>query len=209
MIRALRVVPSLLRSEPKTHSLMQDAEAEAVRLGLPREAGPLLLNIINAGERPADSSERKKDRASSDDQVRTMLLQPFKQISWSFRILTTMSVLMFCVGLTFLVVALVKATTEQELSTSTLTIAGVGLADFVLLFYRRPWEDIARGLSNSQQARIIATSYLSGVSILDRSDEPGTLVKLDELTRQAVELLEEYTEPASATPRTRGRPTET
>jgi hypothetical protein len=86
-----------------------------------------------------------------------------------------------------------RAINEGDVSTSTLAIAGVGLADFVLIFYRRPWEDIGRGLSNSQQARIVATSYLSGISML-RATDSDVHATLHTLTREAVQLLEEFTE---------------
>lgn len=195
MLRALRVVPRLLRVDAAQQALSRDPAAEAVRQGLPQEAGPLLLTIVNASERKrAPAAEERQPDPGRD--VRDVLMQPFKQITWSFRILTGMSVLMFLLGLGFLGVALVQTVQEDAVSTSTLTIAGVGLADFFLLFYRRPWEDIARGLSNSQQARIIATSYLSAVSML-RPDDPDVQEALRTLTREAVELLEEYTDPAS------------
>jgi hypothetical protein len=45
-----------------------------------------------------------------------------------------------------------------------LTVAGLGIADFVLVFYTRPWQDIAANVYVSEQVKIIATSYLSGLS---------------------------------------------
>jgi hypothetical protein len=195
MLDALRVVPRLLRSAAEQQALREDPSTKAERLRLPSEAGPLLLNILNAAERAGTAAPVEDRRSAPSQEVRDMLMQPFGHITWSFRILTGMSVLMFLVGLAFLVVAVVQAVDEGEVSTSTLTIAGVGLADFFLLFYRRPWEDIARGLSNSQQARIVATSYLSAISML-RSDDPNAHAALQALTREAVHLLEEYTEPS-------------
>ena len=104
-----------------------------------------------------------------------------------------LSVVTFTIGVALLVTALVKAVNESELSAATLTIGGLGLADFTLLFLRRPWQDIARNLSNSQQARIIATSYLAAVSMIDKRDETRHDL-LRRTTRDAVELLEEFTE---------------
>jgi hypothetical protein len=189
MLQALRAVPRILRSPSAQQALLENPTTEAHRLGLPAEAGPLLLNIVNAGQRPKTSDEK----GGSTERTRDLLMEPFGHITWSFRILTAMSVLMFAVGLAFLVVALMRAINEGDVSTSTLAIAGVGLADFVLIFYRRPWEDIGRGLSNSQQARIVATSYLSGISML-RATDSDVHATLHTLTREAVQLLEEFTE---------------
>jgi hypothetical protein len=200
MLRALRIVPSLLRNTSQQNELQKDPEAQAKELGLPKQAGPVLLHILNTSggsEKAEGHTERRLEsdfHSASDNDMRKTLMQPFGQITWSFRILVCMSVLMFLVGLVFLVFALVEMIGSRTLSASSLAIAGVGLADFLLLFYRRPWEDIARGVSNSQQARIIATSYLSGISMLDPRD-PGAQAALQGLTRQAVELIEGFTEP--------------
>lgn len=197
MVRALRTVPSVLGSARVRQDLLEQPEMEANRLGLPSQAGALLLSIVNAAERQGSRpGEVTVDLdTESDPKVRSMLMQPFGHITWTFRILTAMSVIMFLVGLAFLSVALVKAVNEQAVSTSTIVIAGVGIVDLVVLFYRRPWDDIARGLSNSQQARIIAISYMSGVSMIT-PHEPNAHATLHTLTREAVELLEQYTEPS-------------
>jgi len=196
MVRALRTVPSVLGSAKVRQALLEQPEREANRLGLPSEAGPLLLSIGNAAERrrlrPGETTVNGD--VEPDSQVRRMLMQPFGHITWTFRILTAMSVTMFLIGLAFLSVALIKAVNEQIVSSSTIVIAGVGIVDLVVLFYRRPWDDITRGLSNSQQARIIAISYMSGVSMI-KPDEPGAHTTLHTLTREAVELLEQFTEP--------------
>lgn len=202
MMKALRSVPTLLRSTSDQDDLRNDPEGYAGRLQLPNSAGPLLLHIVNTAERserpPQGPARRTQgapvENSSASAQVRSMLMQPFGHITWTFRILTGMSVAMFLVGVAFMGVALLKAVNEQNVSTSTLMIAGVGLADLVVLFYRRPWEDITRGLSNSQQARIIATTYLSGVSMI-KKDDPTAQTTLQTLTRDAVELLEQFTEP--------------
>lgn len=202
MLYALRQIPTALRSQDTQDSLMTDSAAAAAEMGLPKEGGPLLLNILNAAraadsagsQSPAGSQSSDEAVSTKEGEVREMLLEPFGNISWSFRILTAMSIVMFVVGLAFLIVALVQAATGEEVTPSTFAIAGLGLADLVLLFYRRPWQDIARGLSNSQQARIVATSYLAGISML-RTEDPEVQEKLQEITRNSIELLEEFTEP--------------
>ncbi len=194
MVRALRAVPSVLRSEGRQQAILENNEDEAQRMGLPSEAGPVLLQIVNASQAARSDTVEAPVTGRGDPSVREMLMQPFGHITWSFRILTAMSVSMFVIGVAFLIAAMAKALGESDVTTSTLTIAGLGLADFVILFYRRPWQDIARGLSNSQQARIIATSYLSGVAMIE-SRGGDTHEALRALTRESIELLEEFTEP--------------
>jgi hypothetical protein len=172
----------------------------ADQLGLPKEAAPQLLNLLNVVERSASlaaSPDSAETRASEEDprgaEVRRILMEPFKHIRWTFMILTAMSILTFLLGSAFLLTALVRSVHEEQVSSATIVIGGLGLADFVLLFYRRPWEDIARGLANSQQARIIATSYLSGASLINPTD-PKAQAALRELTQTSVEMLERFTE---------------
>ena len=202
VVAALRDVTKLLASAQAQEDLRTNPKAFVTGRGWPVSTAPLLLNILNlasvageprdggAGERPPGESQ---DRDSSE--VRDMLMEPFAHITWTFRILTAMSVTMFIVGLGFMLIALFNALKEQSVSQSTFLIAGLGLADLVVLFYRRPWEDISRGLSNSQQARMIATSYLSGVSMI-RRDDPKAQATLMAITRESVELLEQFTEPS-------------
>ena len=104
-----------------------------------------------------------------------------------------MSVVLFVVGILLLVISVARALTEADVSTATLTIAGLSLADFVLLFYSRPWKDVATNLSNSQQVKIIATSYLSSLALL-RNGRFEELKALDLITKNAVGLLEEFTD---------------
>jgi hypothetical protein len=201
MIAALRAATRVLGSSSMRQSLQDDPDGMAGRLGLPKEAAPQLLNLLNAVERSASSPaspENAESRGSQEDphdpEVRRILMEPFRHIRWTFMILTAMSILTFLLGLAFLLTALVRSVHEHQVSSATITIGGLGLADFVLLFYRRPWEDIARGLSNSQQARIIATSYLSGASLINPTD-PQAQAALRELTQSSVEMLERFTEP--------------
>jgi hypothetical protein len=67
-----------------------------------------------------------------------ILLRSFDHIQWSFVVLLTMSVVVFLVGLAFLVIAIVR-TARGETDSATFVIAGIGVADIVLLFYRQPW----------------------------------------------------------------------
>ncbi len=198
---ALRQVPRVLGSTAVAGQLREDPGEAARVLGLSPDLGPTLLNIANSAERrrvdarPSDTGEEEASELTGPE-LRAILFEPFRHIRWTFLILTSMSILTFAIGMSLLVAAMVKAISEQDLSGATLTLGGLGILDFVLLFYGRPWDDIARGLSNSQQARIIALSYLSGISML-RADAEGAPQLLAEHTRRSVELLEQFTEPPS------------
>jgi hypothetical protein len=124
-----------------------------------------------------------------------VLLEAFDHIRWSFWISLGMSVILFLLGMAFLGAAVFRSLSESTVSTATLTIAGLGIADFVLLFYSRPWKDISVNLSNSQQVRIIATSYLVGVALLEDGDASKSL---EQLTKRSVLLLEEFAEEDSS-----------
>src|SRR5919112_441094 len=93
MILALRVVSRVLGSPPKQQSLQDEPGDTATELGLPPEAGPLLLNILNAAERRSDPVHSSANPGSPE--VRRMLFEPFKHIRWAFNIPTSMSVLPF------------------------------------------------------------------------------------------------------------------
>jgi hypothetical protein len=195
--RALRAVLTVLHNRDRADALQESPERTAQELGLPPGHGAKILNILHTVEhaRPTDEGRAPEPagRPEGSDEIRRILLEPFQHIRQTFYVLKGLSVVTFTIGVALLVTALVKAVNESELSAATLTIGGLGLADFTLLFLRRPWQDIARNLSNSQQARIIATSYLAAVSMIDKRDETRHDL-LRRTTRDAVELLEEFTE---------------
>jgi cation transport ATPase len=167
---------------------------------LPQSARQALLDIITRVEQiqaRAPTSDIKADAVASSSETKKMLLESFVHIRWSFWISLVMSVVLFIVGLLFLGMAVWRSLSEGAVSTSTLTIAGLGVADFVLLFYTRPWQDISVNLSNSQQVKIIATSYLSGLSLLQQGKNEE-FKSLEQLTKSSVGLLEEFTEERSS-----------
>jgi hypothetical protein len=137
--------------------------------------------VDQAGNKAKDASYEK------------MQLEAFDHIRAAFWISMSMSVGLFIVGLVLTGFALYEATRQTSVSVSALTIGGLGLADFVLLFFRRPWQDISVNLSNSQQVRTIATTYLAGLALIQRHDTKG-LDMLDGLTKRSVTMLEQYTE---------------
>jgi cation transport ATPase len=155
------------------------------RLGLEK------ASILKDHEKESQKIEDKESQRIED-----ILLESFTHIRWSFWVSLVMSVILFIIGMFFLVTAVVKSFSEASVSTATLTIAGVGIADFILLFYTRPWQDISRNLSNSQQVKIIVTSYLSGVGLVSQNREEN-LKLLEGLTRNSIGLIQKYTEEKS------------
>ena len=133
----------------------------------------------------------KDDEKEEIYKIRKMLLESFTHIRWTFLVSMGMSIILFLVGLVFLFTAISKSFVETNVSTSTLTMAGIGISDFILLFYTRPWQDISKNLSNNQQIKMIATSYLSGLSILDDKEK---VKSLNNLTKNSVSLIQKFAE---------------
>ena len=133
----------------------------------------------------------KDDEKEEIYKIRKMLLESFTHIRWTFLVSMGMSIILFLVGLVFLFTAISKSFAETNVSTSTLTMAGIGISDFILLFYTRPWQDISKNLSNNQQIKMIATSYLSGLSILDDKEK---VKSLNNLTKNSVSLIQKFAE---------------
>jgi hypothetical protein len=134
--------------------------------------------------------QREEDAMTARaDETRRVLMKTYGQIRVSFTISLVMSAVLFLVGLALLTLAVARAVGEEEVQTSTLTIAGLGVADFVVLFYARPWRDIAANVVNTQRAHMVATSYLSELALAGR-ERPDTLRLVHEITRDYVLLLE-------------------
>ncbi len=194
----LSAIVQLIGSQKLQQSVLDDKVFKTVlqKLNLPLSARPKLLNILNQIEHKTGQTETLneiRDEGTSYADVEKMLLESFTHIRWSFWISLTMSVILFVVGLLFLGIAIYRSFAETTVSTSTLMIAGIGISDFVLLFYSKPWQDISINLSNSQQVKIIATSYLAGLSLL-QNDKQQTFNRLKELAQNSVKMLEQYAE---------------
>ena len=196
---ALKAVFLLIGDEKLQNRLQDEEQANSVldRLGLPHETRGALLDIINKlSTRLANNDETKESSNIATgpiSEVPRILLESFVHIRWSFWVSIVMSVALFLIGLVFLGTALIQSLDTKDITSSALTIAGLGLADFVLLFYTRPWKDVAANLANSQQIRMIASSYLAGLSLIN----VGTLEQLealDELTEHSVGLIHKHVE---------------
>jgi hypothetical protein len=135
----------------------------------------------------ASGTAIKRADESADDLKRT-LLESYAYIRWTFWVSFGMSIVVFLVGLVLVGIAIARSIGEESISGGTLTIAGLGIADFLLLFYSKPWRDIAENLAKSQRIKMVATSYLAGLA-LTRPAQPDALRLLSELTHDSVRLL--------------------
>lgn len=187
------------------NTLLQDGGRQE-RLGDPKRAGDVLKELGLPGgvaQEVLFFLERCRGRSSpggvaqpgnaggapkADDTVANTQLEAFHHIRSSYRVAIGMSVVMFLMGAVMLMTAFSRAVTEQVLSQGTLAIGGMALADFAILFFRQPWKDVAINLSNSQRARVLATSYLVGLALIKSKDAEG-LQQLADLTARSVELL--------------------
>lgn len=186
---------------------------EALRL--PESARPELLHLVTRLERieeraaaPAAGGQGAPDRAAQAELSRErsreeqMQLEAFDHIRQSFYVAMGMSIALFLVGLALIIIAVSRAVREGDVSSSTLTIAGLGLADFALLFFRQPWKDVAVNLANAQRTRTVATTYLVGLGLLYRKDQAG-LEMLEKLTGSCIGTLDRIAE-AHGEPERRG-----
>lgn len=168
------------------------------KYGLPESAKSRLFNIISLQkkvefQKKGKGAHTKAQKTAEDEfsqQIQDTVLESFKHIRYSFWVSITMSVILFLVGMCFLIITVTRSFAEANVSTTTLTIAGLGIADFVLLFYTRPWQDVSANLSNSQKIRMIALSYLAGIPLTAEGEEER-LKSLEHYTTHSIELLKE------------------
>lgn len=191
-VRALRAAMMLVGDDELQQELRdEDRAAVALKeLGLPDSARARLLDLVNTLDRVGSRDAGVELTPSEDgqDEIARTLLESYTHIRWSFWTLFAMSVMLFLVGLALLGTAVARSLNEDSVTSSTLTIGGLGIADIVVLFYARPWKDIARNLSTSQQTRIIATSYLASVALLHQG-QTDKFALLQELTERSVAML--------------------
>jgi hypothetical protein len=159
--------------------------------GNPFDAGATIWRTTGASSQDAQLSEMRS--------ARDFFNHSFSQLRFAYRLSTGMSAAMFLVGLSFLVIAGVRLFTRPESIASSSVIGGIGIVQIVMLFYRNPLADIARTVSNSQQAKLAILSFLMGVELLNRQvgeREPTTehLQSLTDLTDKALHQLQPSTE---------------
>jgi hypothetical protein len=175
--------------------LIENKVPRVATAGLRQFAKRLQLRAESAPKAAADKNNSQRNEGE-DAAFDRLVWEPFRQIRWSFWISVTMSVAMFLIGTALMIVAVYEALRSSAVSMSSLAIGGLGLADFVILFLRRPWEDVGKNLANSQQMRMIVTSYLSSLHLLHERRQ-SDIESLEKITSRSVDLIQRYTEEAA------------
>ena len=207
--RILNAIPLLVTDEDLYKALMEDVNSKRVRTllqdhGFPddEEARKTLAIILQKFYQSQTSIQvPTTSGVSSFDQqyvaqFRDLLMESFYNIRWTYHVSLGMSITMFIIGVVLMFIAVASAYGTEEFSMSTFTIAGLSLADFFFLFYTRPWQDVAKGLSNAQQVKMVIYSYLAGNALIRANpDKTSRLDQLIRLTHHSLYLLETYAEP--------------
>ncbi len=210
----LREVIKCIREDPSMLEKLQASEtkAEAMNmLGIPTDAARRdILDALNdipqlsgQGQASTMASKPQQDvQGMSTREVNSaqkFFEQAFSELRRAHLISLAMSILVFLVGIGFLVLAAVQTIVDPSHTATTAVIGGIGVVQIIALFYRNPLNDIARSVSNAQQAKIALTSYLIGVSMIRDSiglDQPelSHLESLNKLTELALTQLQTYAE---------------
>lgn len=209
--RALRQVlarPQLemdLKTSETKHQAME-------QLAIDEEVAGEIVNILLDLERKlpgavteADGSPLEKHQPNMTD--REFLFESFRQLRTAYRTSMIMSVIMFGLGVAFLVLAAIRSFTDPESVIMTSVIGGIGVVQIVALFYRNPLLHIARTVSNAQQAKMAVMSYLLGITLLNQQIQANGpteahLNHLIHLTERALGQLQTYAKGSQAEART-------
>jgi uncharacterized membrane protein (DUF485 family) len=149
---------------------------------------------------PLDDPETtaKKVEAKEINSAKLFFERAFEQLQRAYKTSIFMSLTMFVVGVGFLILAAYQAIVRPDNVTTTSVIGGIGIIQIVTLFYRNPLADIARSVSNAQQAKVAITSYLIGITLIHDSiigtPTERHLQSLLQVTDKALGQLQEYTE---------------
>jgi len=160
------------------------------------------LEMKQSGAAPeSDRSPLEKHQEITTD--RDFLFESFHQLRTAYRTSMTMSVVMFAIGVGFLVIAAIRSFTDPQSVVMTSVIGGIGLVQIVALFYRNPLSHIARTVSNTQQSKMAVMSYLLGITLLNQQIEASGpkdahLNNLIRLTERALRQLQTYAEGGEA-----------
>ncbi|GAA5521742.1 hypothetical protein LQ318_08300 [Aliifodinibius salicampi] len=174
----------------------------AAKLNLSEEQATDLLNIINDLEQNWEKAPSEVHIDPPDNDIQTdkeFFSETFKQLRTTYRISLSMSVTIFAIGISFLIIAAVRSFTQPESIEITSVIGGIGIVQIIALFYQNPLSDVARTVSNAQQGKIAVMSYLIGVSLVNqqigkKSPTAKHLEELVQLTEATLGQLQTYVE---------------
>jgi hypothetical protein len=154
------------------------------------------------GIEPTIAGLERRIQRSEDavDSAQEFLTRSLQQLRIGARILMGMSLALFAIGLSFLVVAGVRSVTHPESAEVTAVIAGIGIVQIVALFYRNPLRDISQAIAGAQQAAIVLMTYTLAVGLMGRGltgqATSQQQAELSRLTDEALDRLERFTEGA-------------
>jgi hypothetical protein len=220
VLSAFEAVYDIIGDEDLQQELKSKSSDKLLRdLGLPESAGVVLCEIVDRlvaikseekeaaiqSIRDQDQNLTAEDKKDLKDTLK-ILRDFFSAINYSFWISLSMSVILFVIGMIFMTLVLWQSTGNgssgsesvpgnESLPYTTILFAGVGLADFLILFYTRPWQDISSNLSNAQRLRIIAITYQCGLAVIGQEhNQKDKFEHLLDLTRSSMDFMEKISE---------------
>ena len=155
-----------------------------------------------AAENPSPAAAVPQGQQTAEiNSARDFFEEAFSQLRRTYNTSTFMSVTMFIVGIVFLGIAAVGAVLRPENVAVSAVVGGIGIVQIVALFYRNPLADIARAVSNAQQAKIALTTYVIGISLIHDSIGMGLpnadhIKSLLMVTDKALKQMQTYIEEA-------------
>jgi len=198
----------LLAQPELAEKLKADATAEetARSLRIPMELRDDLLIVLNDLKRQAPAAGSTTEASATEaraNNAEEFFDNAFEQLRSAYRKSMFMSVTMFAIGVGFLVLAAAQAILRPDQVGTTVVVGGIGLVQIVALFYRNPLADIARTVSNAQQAKMAITSYIIGLSLVRDTIGSGPTKEehvrlLVEVTDKALRQLQTYAEDHAA-----------
>ena len=215
--RAFHTALRRLAAQPGLIEILEsnDTAAEAAKqLRISEEVRLEILNQLNdfrvlfrQQSETTGGAERDAVKGKSDDEgrrieinsARTFFEEAFSQLRQAYATSRIMSVTMFIIGVVFLGIAAAGALLRPENVATNAVVGGIGIVQIVALFYRNPLADIAQAVSNAQQAKIVITSYVIGMTLIHDSIGLGApaeehIRNLLQVTDKALRQLQNYVE---------------
>lgn len=155
---------------------------------------------------------RRQTARTEDFQAYTIAIfkKTLDNASRTYRLITTMSTVMFMAGMGLLVFAALYATFARSDKVLSLAFGGLGVSTFVAIFVVGPVDKAQSALSNLVQAETCFMAFFEQVRMLanlpwqDTKLSAETVERASELLERRVkttmELLQRYLEPGGASP---------
>ena len=152
-----------------TLGISEDESTDLLTLLNDIEQYQLSTQAITAKPTAPTSASGKVEPVNEINNAKKFFEDAFTQLTRTYKTSVLMSTTMFVLGVGFLLLAGWQAIFRPGNVTATSVVGGIGLIQIVALFYRNPLADIARAVSNAQQAKMAITSYLIGITLIHQS----------------------------------------